>query len=333
MATVDLTRIKYYVVAVLSDGSKINLENVAENIAWEENEKELAVRLNLTLRDISYGSGRLSGTLALCTIVYLYADWGTGQTEIFRGTIWEWQHSRIDNDSIIITCYDLLYYTQKSTDSKYYAKGKTTKAIISDIFSSWGIQMGEYTASNLAHQKILYKSKTVSKMLTETLEDAKKLGGDKSIVRAREGKADVIKYGSNSTVYGFTADSNLMSSSDKYSMTSLVTRVVVIGKDDSEGRPKVEATVDGKTQYGILQTYVSKGSSSLTDAKKEAQELLSEKGTPTRTITFQAPDFPVIRKGDIIHANTDRLTGYFYVKGISHNATAMSMRMEVEPVE
>lgn len=333
MATVDLTRIRYYVVAVLSDGSKIKMEDIAENIAWEENEKEISVRLNLTLRDIPYGSGRLSGTLALCTIIYLYADWGSGQKEVFRGTIWEWEHSQILDDAIVITCYDLLYYMQKSTDSKYYAKGKTTKAIISDIFNSWSIKMGNYTAPDVAHQKILYKSKSVSSMLTETLEDAKKLGGEKSIIRAREGVVDVIKRGSNSDIYGFTASSNLSASKDKYSMTSLVTRVVVVGKDDSKGRPKVEATVDGKTEYGILQQYVSKGSSSLADAKKEANELLEEKGKPARTIVFQSADLPCIRKGDIIHATTDRLTGYFYIKGVSHNATNMSMRMEVEPIE
>lgn len=52
MVSVDLSKISYYLIAVLSDGRQVHLENVAENIAWEENEKELAVRLNLTIRDI-----------------------------------------------------------------------------------------------------------------------------------------------------------------------------------------------------------------------------------------------------------------------------------------
>lgn len=332
MATVDLSKINYEVIAALADGRQLKLDEVAENIAWEENKNELAVRLNLTLRDIPYSGGRLSQVLALCTNVYLYSDWGNGRKEVFRGAIWEWNHSQVSNDAIILTCYDMLYYMQKSTDSKYYTKGKTTKAIISDIFVSWGIQMGTYTAPDVAHQKTLYKSKTVSKMITDTLEDAKNLGGAKSIVRAREGKVDVIKVGSNDEIYGFGVSNNLVSSEDKYSMTSLVTRVVVVGKDDSKGRPKVEATIDGKTEYGILQQYVVKGSSSITDAKKEAQKLIDEKGTPSRTITLQAPEFPAIRKGDIIHATADNIAGYFCVKGVSHNATSMRMRMEVEPV-
>ena len=333
MATVDLSTISYAVTAVLADGKQIKMENIAENIAWEENERELAVRLNLTIRDIAYEGGRISDTLALCTVIYLYADWGRGLTEIFRGTIWTWEHSRIQDDAIILTCYDMLYYLQKSTDSKYYAAGQKTKAIISDILKSWNVPMGEYTAPDVAHQKILYKSKTVSAMLTETLDDAKKLGGGKAIIRANAGKADVVAVGGNGDIYGFTAYNNLTSSQDKYSMTSLVTRVIVTGKEDGNGRPKVEATIDGDTKYGILQSYVSMGSSSLADAKKEAQELLDEKGKPTRTITLQAPDLPAIRKGDLVYITLDRMTGYFCIKGISHNATTMTMRMEVEPYE
>ena len=68
--TIDLSAITYQVVAVLSDGSKLNLETVAENIAWEENENELSMRLNLTLRDVELDTGgRLSSKLALCTVV------------------------------------------------------------------------------------------------------------------------------------------------------------------------------------------------------------------------------------------------------------------------
>ncbi len=330
MATVDLSKVKYNVVAVMKDGTQLHLENVAENIAWEENEKELAVRLNLTLRDIPYKGARLSGSLALCTVIYLYADWGAGQQEVFRGTIWEWEHSQVHDDSIVITAYDMLFYLQKSTDSKYYAKGKKTKAIIQDILTTWNVPLGDYTAPDLAHQKILYKNKTVASMLTETMEDAKKLGGEKSIIRARKGKADFVLRGGNTDIYGFTQKANLVQAKDKYSMVNLVTRVLVVGKDDSKGRPKVEATVNGKTEYGILQSIVQKGSGTLKEAKKEAQELLDENGTPTRTITLQSPDFPAIRKGDMIHAQTDRMSGYFYVKGVSHNATSMTMQMEVE---
>ena len=332
---VSLIGNEYFVTAVLSDGRLLHLENIAENIAWEENDGELAVRLNLTIRDIEFEKTQISKLLKLCTVVYLYAKWSgnTKKQEIFRGTIWEWEHSQTNIDAVIITCYDLLYYLQKSTDSKYYAKGKKTGEICKDILTSWSVPLYEYTGPSISHEKTLYKNKTISTMLTETLDEAKKKTGIKGIIRAVEGKCRIITRGTNETIWSFTASSNLTSASDKYSMVNLVTRIVITGKDDKEGRPKVEATVDGKTEYGILQQVKSLGSTKLADAKKEAEETIKEKGKPERTTTLVAPDIPTLRKGDLIHVKNDKLKGYFFIKGISHNATGATMQMEVEPYE
>lgn len=329
--TIDLSSIRYFVTAVLSDGRSVTLEKIAENIAWEDNEKELAVRLNLTLRDVPCEGTRLAKLLALCTIIYVHADWGEGKKEIFRGTVWEWQHSRMNDDQIILTIYDLLYYLQKSSDNKYYPKGKGTKYVVDDILKSWKVTMGTYTGPDVTHEKLLYKNKSVSSMLTETLKDAEDKGGAKAVIRAEEGVVNILAEGENEDIFTFTADTNLIQTADKFSMTELVTRIVIVGKDDKEGRPKVEATIDGKTEYGILQAIQSMGSGKLADAKKAANKTMKEKGEPTRTITFQAPDFPPIRKGDRIYGKTDQLQGFFIVKGISHNATSKTMQMEVKP--
>ena len=332
--TIDLATIEYYVTAVLPDNRLIHLENVAENIAWEENENELAVRLNLTLRDIPFEGSRLSQQLKLCTIVYLSAKWTGGSTqEIFRGTIWEWEHSQTHNDAIVITCYDLLYYLQKSSSSVYFAKGKKTQEICQSILASWNVPFGGYTGPNHVHQKTLYKNKTISAMLTETLDEARKKKGTKCIIRASAGKAYILARGTNSDIWNFTTDTNVISISDKYSMVNLITRVIITGKEDKKGRPKVKATINGKTQYGILQTVKAIGSTKLAEAKEEANELLKEKGSPERTTTLTTPDLPTLRKGDLIHVQADRINGYFYVKGVSHNATSKTMQMEVEPYE
>jgi len=330
--TVDLSNIVYSVVAVLSDGTQVHLTKAASNIGWEENDKELAVRLNLTISDVQFGNKRLAAVLSLCTVIYLYANYGIGDVEIWRGTIWEWEYSQINDSDIVVTCYDQLYYLQKSQDNKYYAKGKGTKTIITDILTSWSVPIGTYAGPDVKHAKILYKNKTISSMIIETLDDAKKLGGGKSLVRSSKGKAEIVKYGANEDVFVFSADHNLVMSSDKYSMVDLVTRVVIVGKEDKNGKPKVQATLNGKTEYGILQQIHSRGDSSLSEAKKEAQEILDEKGSPKRTTTLRSPDLPFLRKGDKIYVETDSMTGYFFVKGVSHSATNGQMNMEVEPV-
>lgn len=333
--TIDLSQISYQLVAVMKDGGKINLEGVAENIAWEENENELATRLNLTLRDVKMADGgRLAAKLALCTVVYLFATWGGQQREIFRGTIWEWEHAQMHEEKIVVTCYDLLYYAQKSKDNRYYAKNTKTKTVIQSIFKAWKIEMGEYSGPNVKHKKLLYKNQTVAAMLTETLEDAEDISdGEKGFIRAREGKADVLKRGTNADIFAFHSGQNVITSSDKYSMTDLVTKVVVTGKDDKKGRPKTVSTLKGKTEYGILQEFHSKGDASLKEAKKAAQKILDDRGKPKRTTSVSAPELPAVRKGDRVYIKTDSMDGYFYVKGISHSATDAQMKMEVEPLE
>lgn len=333
MATIDLSHVRYYVVAILSSGAQLYLDEVAENIAWEENEKEFACRINLTIRDIPYNAGRLSQVLELGTILMIYADWGEGRKEICRGTIWDWEHSRVNDDAIVVTGYDLLYSFQKSKDNRYYPKGKTTTAIVSDILSAWGATVGKITVAAKTHEKITYKAKTIAAMITETLDDAKKLGGSEYVVRAEEGKVNVLKVGDNSPIYCFSASTNLVNSKDKFSMTDLITRVLVLGKEDKDGRVKVEATVDGLTQFGILQDVQNMGSSTIAEAKTKAEETIKEKGKPKRTITFTAADMPAVRKGDKVRCTTDTLDGFFIVKTISHNATSMTMQMEVTPAD
>lgn len=146
-----------------------------------------------------------------------------------------------------------------------------------------------------------------------------------------KGWVHVVGYGTNELIYGFTAEANLTQVSDKYSMVNLVTRVKIFGKEDDEGRPSVETTLTGRTEYGILQEVQTMGSLTLEEAKAKAQDILDEKGDPQRTIRLTAPDFPAIRKGDRIHVATDKLNGFFFVLGVSHNATNMTMQMEVEP--
>lgn len=333
MGQVDLSKIKYNVVAVLSGGGQVNLENVAENIAWEENEKELAVRLNITIRDVKNGGGRIAQQLALCTALVLYYDTGSGPQEAFRGTIWEWGHSQVNDDEIIITAYDMLFYLQKSEDYKYYEAGKSTKAIIGDILGSWSVPMGDYSGPSVTHEKVVYKSQAVSSMLTAALDEAVKKTGKKGIIRAKQGKCEIVKQGTNSEIWTFAATTNLLMASDKYSMTDLVTRVKIFGKEDKDGtkRPPVVAVENGATNYGTLQKVLMVGSSTVDEAKAEAASILSDKGKPKRTLTLRSPDMPCIRKGDRIRAILDNIDGYFFVLSVSHNATTMQMQMEVEP--
>lgn len=334
MATVDLYDITYQVVAALQSGEKLHLEQAAENIAWEENKGELAVRLNLTLRDMKTDKGKmLSTSLALCTGIHVYATWSGKKTEVFRGTIWQHDSSPIDDEQIVITAYDRLYYLQKHKDNLYFAKGTRTRSIATELLKPHSIPLGRYTGADIAHEKLAYKGKTLGSMMAETLALAdENTKTRKTIIRMREGKAEIIKQGENNPIYGFNLGENLMAVRQTYSMVDLVTKVIVTGKEEKETKPPVEATLNGALEYGLLQEIHSKGDATLEEAKNAAQKILNERGKPNRITSVRAPEFPGIRKGDRIHINAGRINGYFYVMGVSHNATTAQMQMEVEPV-
>lgn len=330
---IDLHRITYSVEAVLKNGQRLFLDQTAENIAWEENENELATRLNLTLRDVELeGGGRLANKLALATQVILYSTINGKREEIFRGQIWQWEAAPYNDEQVVITCYDRLYYLQKSKDNKYFNKGTMTKSIIQELLADNNIGMGRYTGSNTSHEAFAFKGKTIASMITETLEKAdENIKAKKTIIRARADKAEIIKQGENSQIYGFAVGENIVSASEKYSMTELVTRVIVVGKEDKETKPPIEATLTGALEFGLLQEIHTKGDATLAEAKNAAQKILDERGKPQRSISVRAPELPSIRKGDRVHIKTDRIAGYYFVKGVSHNATTAQMQMEVEP--
>lgn len=337
----DISHIKYSVVAVLTTGKEVYLNDNAINVAWEENESELACRLNLTVRDVPLTSetgakkkkNRLAQTLALCTAIYVYCDYGQGEKEVFRGTIWEWSHSQIHDDEIIITAYDPLFYLQKSDDYGFWAAGKTTKAICKEVLKKWGVSLKKFNAPSVKHDKLALKTKKISAILTTVLDEAKLRTGANYVIRYTKGKVEILGMGQNKTIWTFAADKNVMSVSDKYSMTNLVTKVVILGKEekDSEKMPPIEATEYGKKEYGILQKIINVGSKELEEAEKEAKNILKKDGKPERRMTLTSADFPAIRKGDRIRVITDNVNGYFFVLTVSHNASTQQMQMEVEP--
>ena len=333
MAIYDLASIKYRIIATLSNGTSIDLTDICEAKGWEDNKDELAVRLNLTLRDTEYAGGRIANALPLCTALYLFSDYGNGESEVWRGTIWEWEYSGVEEDRIVLTGYDMLYYASKSEDYFYWAKGRKTQAVIEAIAKKWNIPIGNYQGPDEKHGKLVYRKKKIAQAIKDVLSDAEDLGGKKCFARASQGKMDIVPYGSNEIIYMFEADKNIYEIRDKYSMVDLITRIVITGKESRAGRPKIEATINGSTEYGILQSIQARGSDSMADARKAAAKTMREKGQPKRTLRITAPDFPAIRKGDRIYVSAGTLQGFFHVMGVAHNATQMQMSMEVEAVE
>lgn len=326
---IDMSRLRYRLLLVTDKGKEIDITSAATDLGWEEGESELAQRISFTLCNTEYGGGLLSGVAKPGCAVIITADWGTGKAEVARGRINDWDPQFAGGgDAVSITAYDDLINLQGSQDNRYYSAGTGTKAAIASILDDWGITLGEYKGPDIAHAKTLFKAERLSDILLQLLDDAGKKGGGQHIIRSNKGKVDVLPEGGNPTIYHFSAGDNVTVARDTMSVSSLVTRVKVVGKEDSAGKQAVEAIIDGQTQYGIRQRiYVRSEDDTLETAKSAAREIIGKEGQPDRILSISAPDVPTLRKGDKIHVQAGTLNGYYIVRSIRHNASERTMRL------
>lgn len=232
-----------------------------------------------------------------------------------------------------MVAYDNLYSMQRSQDNIYFAAGKGTKSALTEVFKNWGITLSSYSGPDVSHAKILYKNSYLGDVVRGILDEAKKKGGGKAIVRSTKNKVSIVAVGGNKDIYHFEGN-NSVSSKHKVSIANLVTRVKIVSSEKTDGLPKVEAVKNGKTEYGIFQRIVNHASSdNLSEAQETAQEMLDENGKPKETATVQAPDTPPVRKGDMVHLAVGALNGFYIVKSVQHDADSGKMTMQVEKAD
>ena len=329
---IEAGKVRYFVYVITEQNATINITSAVEGLNWQEDENELSMRITFEMFNTDYEGQLLSSLIKINQKVIIKADWGSGQVEVARGKIKEAERNTTSSDSSYsIIAYDCLFGMQKSHDNVYLEDGRTTQDVLSSVFSSWGVSISKYTGPNVSHSKILYKNKSLADIVLDILKEAKKKGGCAAVVRADKDSAEIVKKGGNDNVFFFDVWNSILSR-QKISITNMITRVIIVGSDsEDESIPPVEATLNGKTEYGIVQQIRSHSSSEdLSEAETEAQELLDENGDPEETMTIEAPDVPIIRKGDKISAEVAGLDGYYVVKSINHNAATGKMNMDVE---
>ena len=257
------------------NGQLLNITELAQDISWEEGENELALRITATFRNAEVdGARRLSVFAKLGCYIIIQARWEDHAYEVARGFIVDWETL---DDNFRVTCYDELFYLQQSEDHRYYSSGTRTKTALMGIFEDWKIPVSDYRGPNESHGKKLFKADALSDIVLWFLDDAQTKSGKKYVIRARLSKVQILPLGSNTDVYRLDDRYNLISATDHVSTGNLVTRVRVLGKEDSKGRAKFDYTLDGRTEYGIRQRIVTRGNDEkLADAKKTARKIIDE---------------------------------------------------------
>lgn len=328
---IDTRQLHYRLILMDELGNQYDLKDITQDIGWEENDGELASRISFQL--MNYAE---SNTLCLNgRMVFLMAVLNNEEQEVFRGTIKTKQnHYSLSERQINCVAYDMLHQLDQSQDNKHLTSGRTTRSIIEEITADWGIPITEYKGPDIAHGKMDFKNKSPAKMILEILDDAKKKGAGEYFLRSSAGEIRILPKMSNEHIYVFQHN-HVMRVSGKEDIARMITRVKVIGQSKNEGNPPVEAVVDGKTEFGILQKIYQRSSDETIEAAKQAaQEILSEDGIPKEELTFTLPDIPFIRKGDAIYCDKlECADGYYQVVSINHDCDEKTMNMKIKKAQ
>lgn len=328
---VDISKIKYSVSVIGDDGTQYNIKNYIQSLGWEENENEISMRLTFKARNDETSKGQLSSLVKLGSLIVVTAsDGGSFNDEVARGYAEKWNPTdRSSASDLSCICYDEMYKLQKSQDNLYLPDGTGTQSAIQKILGEWEVPIGEYKGPNATHGKLTFKNKYLSDIILELLDDAVKKCGEKCIIRATKGKADIVPMGGNDDVYVFKLDNTLIVSNG-LSTEDLVTKVKVIGQENKSGQSSVEATLTGLTEYGTRQRIYRRGSDEkLADAKSAAQAILDENGKVVEEVSVNAPDIPWLRKGHAVCLMAGTSHGHYYAKGVVHNADSLTMTLDL----
>lgn len=322
-----LSDLEYRVAAIGARGP-IYLEDLVSSLTYEEYDGELAARCTFALPNIKLQEGRVAKFLGNGAIVKVWGGYSRPLDNVFTGKVFA-NRSSYDPESILdITAYDPLYYLMQSEDDRYYPAGKTGEAIIRDICRAWAIPLGKIEGPNEKLGKLVFRGKTLGEMIAKVLGQTRRRGGGRWIIYADQGKIHVVRRGSN-TPYVFEGDS-IANLGISRSIENLVTRVKIVGRD--KGGSKVLATLDGETQFGILQKIVNRSDyDGAAGAKKAAARLIKDEGLEEKIRSFVAPDVPGLRRGHRVIVRARTLDGPYIVSSVTHDPKAKMMTCEVEP--
>lgn len=331
MATASATKPEY-TAYVIAGGTKYHITPAIESISITDQDKQIAKNVTIQLMNTKVGDKYLTGLLGVANRVFLYANDGSKSEEVFRGFLWGRAYkSSLSDRTLQLKCYDNLIYLQESDHSTYFSSGKSTKDVATALCKEWGIKL-EYTYESITHTKLPLRGNLADIFTADLLDLVKDRTGKKYVILSEKDVMQIKSVGSNTTIYHFVAGQNAIHTVTETTMDGMVTKVIILGKEDKEKREPVEATVSGDTnQYGTLQKTIKRSeNTSLADAKKEAQGIIDEKGKPKCEYELRATDNPWIRKGDKVYIDAGDISGYYIVLGIDRTITGQKREMVLD---
>lgn len=328
----NLLEVEYRVRVRVPNGTRYTLDQmVVDSCNLEENDGEVAARVTFSVRNEKLEDGWLHKHLYVGNYVYIHARVGGPWQEVFRGRVYDWRNSQ-SSQAVEVICYDLNYRYQVSEVNIYRRKNETAANLTKRLIARWKdrvIKQLDGPFENLPAKA--YDSKMT---VTEIIEDSIQESKDKDfVIHCIEGEIGIVKKGTNETIY--VLGDFLEDLSDDHSIRNLVTRVRIYKRNNHEDPAKLAETIDGETKYGVLQRLVYTDGMTMSEARKEANQILKDEGKVVKNRKIKHPDIPFIKKGDKIRAfggsvGSKNKPADMIVKNINHDIKNLSMTINTE---
>lgn len=322
---------QYKAAIVTAAGERCLVTQAVTGLTFGSSENEIAQKATLTLYNLTHEGRLLAGLFQPRDRVFLYANTGAGDREVFRGYLWDKQYESAREKTLTWTCYDSLIYLQESEDSLWFSAGQSTARVTGAICKKWGVPL-RYEYASITHGKLALRGSLSDMLISDLLEPVRRQTGQRYVLRSWQDVLCVERVGENQEVYRIKSKANALRTRSSASMSGMVTQVTVTGKTGGQGAAQVEASFSRNTdRYGTLQKILSgTDGEALAEAKKEAEELLREKSSPSFRASVEAADIPYLRKGDRVDLSAGDLLGKFLVLAVTHNGMNKTMDLEVE---
>lgn len=324
---------KYKVVIITNGTTKYNVTDALLKLTLHENEGELAQRVELALANIQVNGQYLTGIIKVRDRVFIYAQDGERNEEVFRGYIWTRDYTSSRQKKIQLTCYDNLIFFQESEDYKFFSEGYDTKTVCGSICSSWAVKLN-YDYESIVHPQLALRGTLSNIFTSDLLDKVKQQTGKRYVMRSTQDKVEILHVGLNKTQYKLLRNEggNVLETSSNSTLNGVVTKVVIL---DSEGEDKQSIQKIIWSHYGIMYGNLQKvlsvsEESDLADTEKEARQIIKDHGTPKNKFSVTAVNIPWIRKGDKVYVSAGDMSGWFIVTGITHYGNDKTMRLEAE---
>lgn len=301
-----------YTAYLVSGDAKYNLSSALVSISMTDQKNQFSQSARIELANIRVGTSYLTDIINVRDRVFIYANDGTRYDEVFRGFVWtKGDGASLTENSIELKCYDQLIYFQESEDSHYFAPGSSTHNVFVTICRDiWGVPL-KYNYESITHSKLALRGTLADILTSDVLDIVKDRTNKDYVILSSKDYMEVRGLGSNSTVYSIVAGNNAVRSKREITMDGMVTKVIILGKGDDEGRVPQESSYKLNTsKYGILQKIYDRDENTPRHLGfLEAANIVNSGHKPFTEYEVECPDIPWIRKGDKVYVNAGVIKG------------------------